>query len=46
MRFTKNPSERVQLAAVKEYPDAINYIDDPTPRAVELAKRLHAKYYG
>ena len=37
IQFIDNPSEKVQLAAVKEYPYSIKYIQNPTEEVQLLA---------
>ncbi len=45
IQYIKNPFEKVQLAALEKAPWLIQYkyIENPTPKAIELAKELQRK---
>jgi hypothetical protein len=41
--YIKNPSEVVQLAAVKQNPNAIRYIDNPSESVIQICELADAE---
>jgi hypothetical protein len=39
----QNPTEKVQLTAVKQFVGSIQYIQNPTQRVIQLAKQKDQK---
>jgi hypothetical protein len=38
IRYIKNPSEKIQMLAVKDYHGNIEYIDNPTEKVAKFAQ--------